>query len=70
MNRSLTESRGRANSLYILWYYLGGSCGITVMGWAWQHAAWNGVLAVGYTMLLALAAVALWEKRLEHTGRR
>ncbi|MEJ5242165.1 MAG: MFS transporter [Desulfomicrobiaceae bacterium] len=69
MNRSLTESRGRANSLYILWYYLGGSCGITVMGWAWQHAAWNGVLVVGFAMLFILAAIALWEKRLERTGR-
>lgn len=65
MNRSLTESRGRANSLYILLYYLGGSAGITAMGWAWQTAAWNGVLATGLAMLVPLAAVALWEWRLE-----
>lgn len=70
MNRSLTQSRGRANSLYILWYYLGGSCGITVMGWAWQYAAWDGVLGVGLTMLLVLAAVALWEQRLERANHQ
>ncbi len=65
MNRSLSENRGRANSLYILLYYLGGSSGITAMGWAWQHAAWDGVLLTALAMLLPLAAVALWEWRNE-----
>ncbi|MFZ2041640.1 MAG: MFS transporter, partial [Desulfobacterales bacterium] len=35
MNRSLSGSRGRANSLYILFYYLGGSVGITVSGYGY-----------------------------------
>ena len=30
LNRKLTSSRGRANSLYVLSYYLGGAVGITL----------------------------------------
>ena len=29
LNRKLESSRGRANSLYVLFYYLGGTAGIT-----------------------------------------
>ena len=31
MNRKLESSRGRANSLYVLFYYIGGASGITVL---------------------------------------
>ena len=65
MNRSLSQSRGRANSLYILCYYLGGSWGITVMGWAWTHWAWDGVVGVALAMLLPVAAIALGQWRRE-----
>jgi YNFM family putative membrane transporter len=36
LNRRLTTSRGRANSLYVLFYYLGGGIGITCSGYAWK----------------------------------
>jgi YNFM family putative membrane transporter len=52
LNRSLTSGQGRANALYVLFYYLGGASGITVSGWAYQRAGWLGVAVFGWTMLL------------------
>jgi len=51
LNRRLTGSRGKANSLYVLFYYLGGACGITLTGWAYSLAAWPGVVALGLLVL-------------------
>jgi len=56
LNRNLVSSRGRANSLYVLFYYAGGSCGITASGMAYESLAWPGVVAIGTIMLL----VPLW----------
>jgi YNFM family putative membrane transporter len=65
MNRKLSASRGRANSLYILWYYLGGSAGITVMGQAFKHYGWGGVIGTGLLMLTLLLGVGVYELRAE-----
>ena len=56
LNRRLSSSRGRANSLYILFYYLGGSAGITLSGFAYQGFGWPGVSGLGLLML----AVIFW----------
>ena len=56
LNRHLVSSRGRANSLYVLFYYAGGSCGITASGMAYERLAWPGVVGIGALMLL----VPLW----------
>jgi YNFM family putative membrane transporter len=53
LNRRLTGGRGRANSLYVLFYYLGGACGITLSGWAYTLAGWPGVVALGLMVLSA-----------------
>ena len=66
MNRKLSSSRGRANSLYILWYYLGGSTGITVMGAAFRKFGWNGVTGLGLAMLGVLLLVGVAERRAGH----
>jgi len=66
MNRRLSASRGRANSLYILWYYLGGSAGITVMGQGFRHFGWDGVTGIGLSMLALLFCAGVYEYR---TGR-
>jgi YNFM family putative membrane transporter len=63
MNRKLSASRGRANSLYILWYYLGGSAGITVMGQAFRRFGWTGVTGLGLAMLGLLLLVGVAERR-------
>ncbi|MBU4526597.1 MAG: MFS transporter [Desulfomicrobium sp.] len=66
MNRKLSSSRGRANSLYILWYYLGGSAGITVMGYGFKHFGWAGVTGSGLAMLVLLLGVGIHELRTGH----
>jgi YNFM family putative membrane transporter len=52
LNRRLTGGRGRANSLYVLFYYLGGACGITMSGWAYGLAGWHGVVTLGLIVLI------------------
>lgn len=52
LNRKLTCSKGRANSLYVLFYYLGGYIGITASGAAYMRYGWHGVVGLGTTMLL------------------
>jgi YNFM family putative membrane transporter len=66
MNRKLSSSRGRANSLYILWYYLGGSAGITVMGYGFKQFGWAGVTGSGLAMLTLLLGVGVYELRTGH----
>jgi predicted MFS family arabinose efflux permease len=63
LNLKLTSSRGRANALYVLFYYLGGFTGITLNGSAYSHAGWTGVVALGILMLLAPTFTGLYESR-------
>jgi len=56
LNRHLVSSRGRANSLYVLFYYAGGACGITLSGSAYEAFSWPGVVGMGAVMLM----VPLW----------
>jgi YNFM family putative membrane transporter len=51
LNRRLTSSRGRANSLYVLCYYLGGAAGITACGYAYSAYGWAGLVIVNGAML-------------------
>ncbi len=62
LNTRLRQSQGRANSLYVLVYYLGGWAGITVAGQAWGLGGWPGVNLLGLAMLglpLAVGAVEI-----------
>lgn len=65
LNRRLTSSRGRANSLYVLFYYLGGYAGITLSGYAYLHSGWAGVALLGAAMLLVPLVSGVLEMRLE-----
>ena len=52
LNRKLDSGQGRANALYVLFYYLGGWFGITGAGLAYQRMGWPAVV---YMCLLLLA---------------
>jgi YNFM family putative membrane transporter len=67
LNRKLASSRGRANSLYVLFYYLGGAIGITLSGYAYQHAGWPGVAGLGALMLLLPLVTGIVEKSKEES---
>ena len=63
LNRRLTGGRGRANSLYVLFYYLGGAAGISLSGWAYTLAGWPGVVTLGLAMLAVPLLTGLREWR-------
>lgn len=63
LNRRLTADRGRANSLYVLLYYLGGAAGITLSGYAYSRAGWAGVIGLGLLLLGFPLATGIREMR-------
>jgi YNFM family putative membrane transporter len=63
LNRRLTSSRGRANSLYVLAYYLGGAVGITLSGYAYSFGGWAGVALLGLLMLAVPFATGMAERQ-------
>ena len=44
LNRKLFSGQGRANALYVLFYYLGGWFGITCSGFAFKQGGWSAVV--------------------------
>ena len=52
VNQSLESGRGRANALYVLFYYVGGWGGITASGIAFESHGWTGVVLLCLFMLL------------------
>ena len=61
LNRRLTSSRGRANSLYVLFYYLGGAAGITAYGYAYTSHGWVGAVVVGIAVISLPLSIGLLE---------
>ncbi|PID73919.1 MAG: MFS transporter [Desulfobacterales bacterium] len=69
LNRKLETSKGRANSLYVLFYYLGGYIGITVSGVMYLKFGWPGVTGLGAAMLL-IPFFTGWRERKEGFSKR
>ena len=69
LNRRLTSSQGRANSLYVLSYYLGGAAGITASGYAYDSYGWNGTVGLGTAVLLLPLSIGLVEIMQERNWR-
>ncbi|MBL0700949.1 MAG: MFS transporter [Desulfosarcina sp.] len=63
LNCKIDSSRGRANSLYVLFYYIGGSVGITLSGYAYLFFEWTGVVMLGLLMLLMPLVTGIIENR-------
>ncbi|HET9700286.1 MAG TPA: MFS transporter [Burkholderiales bacterium] len=63
LNRRLTAAKGRANSLYVLFYYLGGAAGITLSGYAYAGWGWGGVAALNGGVLALPFAIGMLERR-------
>jgi len=60
LNRQLSHSRGKANALYVLFYYAGGTVGISASGVVYQWYGWMGVVVLGGSMLLIPFVTGLW----------
>lgn len=63
LNRRLTAGQGRANALYMLFYYIGGWAGITLAGFAYARFGWFGMIAADAVMLAAALAAGGTEWR-------
>lgn len=66
LNRKLSSGQGRANALYVLFYYIGGSLGITVSGIAYEYGGWNQVMLLCGSLVLIPLIVGYFEK---HSGK-
>jgi len=63
LNRSLSSGHGRANALYVLFYYVGGWLGISLNGLLYQHWGWSGVIGLSLLLVLIPLTVGLTERR-------
>jgi len=69
LNRKLAISRGRGNSLYVLFYYLGGTAGITASGQAYDRTGWGGVVVLVVFLLLIPVVAGILEARSDRSHR-
>ncbi len=64
LNRRLNGGQGRANALYVLFYYIGGWSGITLGGLAYEKGSWNAIVLLCFAMLMVLMAISMTERRI------
>jgi YNFM family putative membrane transporter len=64
LNSRVQHGKGRANALYVLFYYLGGFAGISLSGYALENMGWNGVVMLCLSMLLPSLAMGAYAARL------
>lgn len=65
LNRRLVASRGRGNALYVLFYYAGGTAGITASGYAYRAGGWLAVVAASGLVLLIPFLVGAIERQVQ-----
>ncbi|MFA5905570.1 MAG: MFS transporter [Desulfobacula sp.] len=63
LNRKLTSGQGKANALYVLFYYCGGWLGITGAGFCFQKSGWEGVLGFVSCFLVVPLVTGFIEKQ-------
>jgi YNFM family putative membrane transporter len=63
LNQKLSSSHGKANALYVMFYYAGGWLGITGAGFAFQQVGWNGVIGFVMCFLVIPLVTGFFEKR-------
>jgi YNFM family putative membrane transporter len=63
LNRRLFTGQGRANALYVLFYYAGGWLGITCTGFAFKQSGWNAVIYICASLLLIPLGAGFSERK-------
>ena len=63
LNRRLTGGQGRANALYVLFYYLGGWLGITGSGLVYKKGGWSEVVYLWGLLLLIPILTGIVERK-------
>ncbi|MGH1362746.1 MAG: MFS transporter [Calditrichia bacterium] len=59
LNRKLNSGHGRANALYVLFYYVGAWLGITVAGLVYESEGWNSMVAILTALLIVPLSLGL-----------
>lgn len=60
VSRAAPHARASANSLYLVFYYLGASCGGFYLDPFWQWAGWHGIVVGSLLVLSCTLVSALW----------
>ncbi len=63
LNRKLKGGQGRANALYVLFYYIGGWLGITASGLVYKSLGWPAVVLICGGLLLIPLVAGISEQR-------
>lgn len=63
LNHRIKIGQGRANALYVLFYYVGGWLGISVCGLVYEQADWVGIVVLCLMVLILPLLVGIKEKR-------
>lgn len=69
LNRRIAGGQGRANALYVLFYYVGGWIGITGAGFAYEHLGWNALIFMALLHLLIPISAGIGEYRAPFKSR-
>lgn len=62
LNQKLSSGQGRANALYVMFYYMGGWLGITLSGLAYKHGGWTALILVSMVWLILPATTGIGER--------
>ena len=63
LNRKLTSGQGRANALYVLFYYMGGWLGITCSGFAYKQGGWSAMVYLCGGLLMIPLSAGIGERK-------
>lgn len=63
LNRKLSSGQGRANALYVLFYYIGGWLGITGAGLAYKWGGWSTLMQLTFVLVIIPFSAGLGERR-------
>ncbi|MBW1780249.1 MAG: MFS transporter [Deltaproteobacteria bacterium] len=63
LNRKLLSGQGRANALYVLFYYVGGWLGITSSGVAYKQGGWSALIYISLLLLIIPISAGIGERK-------
>ncbi|MFH1491521.1 MAG: MFS transporter, partial [Pseudomonadota bacterium] len=63
LNRKLSSGQGRANALYVLFYYTGGWLGITGSGFAYEQGGWSALIVICMLLLIIPLSAGISERK-------
>ena len=69
LNRKLSSGQGRANAIYVLFYYLGGWFGITGTGLAYKQGGWSALIYTSLLLLIIPLCTGIGERK-SSNGRK